>query len=93
MSEKLPTAKRRVLEFIAEFGGGVTFGGRGARGDLRNAARDLLVEGHLTGTSYQHVTGMSETGWKLLVRERRRDAAKKRVAFRRDREKFEGGAT
>lgn len=81
--------RRRVLEFVAEFGGGLTFGGRDAQSNMRNAARDLLKEGHLTGSSYQHITGMTDSGRKLLAVARRRDAAKKRLAFKKDREQFE----
>lgn len=85
----LSIPKRRVLEFVAEFGGGLTFGGRYTASNMRNAARDLLKEGHLTGSSYTYITGMTESGRKLLAAAKRRDAAKKRLAFKNDRAKFE----
>jgi hypothetical protein len=83
--------ERRVLEFIEEYGPGLDFGGAGAIGADRKAVQRFLLSGHVAGADHRQVQGLTETGRALLARLRRRDKAKKRVAFRRDARNFEGG--
>lgn len=73
---RLTKVERAVMDFVHEHGGGLDFGGKDAIGSHRQAAERMRLEGLLTGSSYRHITGFSEEGWRVyqrIVRKERRD--------------------